>query len=131
MPFEVYWKEENVVLCIKITGEHSIENTRAMIARVVECLDKAQPPVFTVWDVGDMVNHPNKVKEIWETGQPLYNHPALTYVIFVGLKNPIIKFLTSVISSMGHLHFHNESDWEGVDRAIEKLKMTYSLADNA
>jgi hypothetical protein len=129
MAFEVKWKEEKSVLLIKISGEHSLEDNRLMIASVVEHLDQAKPPVFTVWELGEMAKYPHKVKEIWDTGQPLLKHQNLTHIIFLGLNNPILKFLTSVVSNMGHLRFHNESDWEGAERAIEKLKSTYSLIE--
>jgi hypothetical protein len=127
MPFEVSWREPHV-LQVNLSGHHGMDENREMAAAVVEQLDSAKPPVFMIWDLSEMTDHPNNVKDLWETGRPILAHKTLTHVIFVGLNNPIIKFLTSIIPNMGHIRFHAEIDWQGVKSAIEKLKISYSLA---
>ena len=126
MTWNTKWLESDVLQTTQ-SGQVTLEEINDMIANIQKELENTQSPIFIVWDISEMNAHPTKLKEIMDAAQPILNHRGIAAIIFIGLKNPVVKFLTTVVSTIGKLRFHIANDAKGAELILDKLKSTYTV----
>jgi len=106
MPYQTFWYLDHKIAYLELIGDFSIEEMIESSKKVRDdFLDDSVKPTHLICDLRGLRGHPQRVKPILEASKIYLKHPAMGWVIFIGLENPVVSFLVTVITQITRTNF--------------------------
>ena len=118
--YELRWQEENRVFYVKFEGDLSLEELCECSVRILnEYVSIGNPPVHMICDIGEATAFPKNVPVLARETIAYLRHPNMGWITFVGVENPMAKFIVSVLTQMVSV---NSKNVKTLDEAMDVLR---------
>lgn len=100
VPSEVKWYFEDRVLYERLYGTVTLDDIRSLNIASKAFLANGTPLVHVIVDLSEVERFPTSLATIKEFVKPAPNQKALGWVILFGTTNPLLRFLSSVVTQL-------------------------------
>jgi hypothetical protein len=129
MPYKIFWQSEPNVVYFEIIGAF---NEDEMYEACYEIRDKFletnHGPIHILVDPRAVDSHPRGLHAIRDASQIYSNHPNLGWMVFIGIENPITKFLTNVAFQVVRQQFKTVKTLEDALAVLQRVDSSLSVA---
>lgn len=106
MPVEVRWFVKNRVVLALGYGKVNRQENDDSDRQVLELLSQGTPPVHVLMDVSHVEDFPQyTMNERMSVFQNMANHPNLGWAALCGTTNPIVRFMSAVVTRLTGVRF--------------------------
>ena len=99
MPIEISWQQPRRVIYERFYGTITIEEMTAIQQKFIAFLNEGDAPVHAIIDLGGVRDFPKSLSQI-RGGLVSTGNTQLGRVVLVTGKNPLVRFISSVISQL-------------------------------
>jgi hypothetical protein len=126
MPYKLFWQEEQTLIYFEIIGDFTKDEMYEMCYRLRdEFLSKTSAKATILIDAQSVTSHPQDLRMLREATNIYSNHPNLSWMIFLGISNPITRYITNVLFQMVGTRFRTVTNLE---EALEIVNMGQDTA---
>lgn len=123
MAYKAFWYKENRVVYAELIGDFDAQEMIALNQHIRdEYLEKGEAPVHFICDATSLTGYPRNIKVIQEATQISMKHPAMGWAILVGVDNPLVRYLASIIAQVIGLRFKVAGSLQEAESILEKLE---------
>ncbi len=106
MALETSWFIPEKIILLRATGDLStddiIQSTEEGVALIESC---STPNVHVLFDTEDLVSFTRDVFALSNAVQKLMGHPRYGWFVMFGRNDPIVRFITSIVTQVFKRHF--------------------------
>ena len=122
MPYKLFWTEEQTVIYFEIIGDFTKEEMLEACYRLRdEFLSATTTKTNMLIDAQNVTKHPQDLRMLNEATKIYSSHPNLGRMIFLGIGNPITRYITNVLFQIVGAQFRTVHNLE---EALEVLRLT-------
>lgn len=99
MPIELSWQQPRRVIYERFHGTITIEEMSAIQQKFIEYLNEGEAPVHAIIDLSAVRDFPKSISQIRQ-GLVSTGNTQLGRIVLVTGKNPVLRFISSVISQL-------------------------------
>ncbi|MBL8131331.1 MAG: hypothetical protein JNL42_05705 [Anaerolineae bacterium] len=114
---ELFWHMPGKVMCLRITGDYTLEHSREINATLTDELDQCHDELVLLIDAAAM-NRPYHFDQI-RTSQTYRDHPRLKH-IYVATKDRLVKLALMIIFNISRAHLHVCDDVNAAEIQIDQ-----------
>lgn len=106
MALETSWFIPEKIILLRATGDLStddiIQSTEEGVALIESC---STPNVHVLFDTEELVSFTRDVFALSNAVQKLMGHPRYGWFVMFGRNDPIVRFITSIVTQVFKRHF--------------------------
>jgi hypothetical protein len=120
MAYKLFWHQPQRVIYFEIIGHFTKEEMYEFCYRLRdEFLSSVNHDVHILIDTQSVQSHPQDLRLLRDATDIYGKHENLGWMLFLGIDNPITKFLTNVLFQVVGTHFRTV---ENLEAALELLR---------
>lgn len=98
----VTWYVKNRVVLAQVAGDITLDHIHDLNYRLIELVDQGAAPVHIIVEMSEAGHTPTHLLKLREASHIL-GHAGVGWIIVVGLQNPFMNFLSSMLTQVGHM----------------------------
>jgi hypothetical protein len=119
MPIHAGWFLEERITYYDYRGDVSIEELESAIEISIDLMEQCKAPLLhSIQTYDSMVTFPQNATKLVLATKTLMEMPGLGWIVFVGIKNPIIKSLAGFVSGVLRIRYRL---YDTMEEALEFL----------
>jgi len=91
------WAIDNHVLITELSGDNTFDEIYNNDTQILELMQSSADTVHLIIDVSNIDKFPTKLGDIKSSSERYLNLHHMGSVVVIGINNPILKFLSTVI----------------------------------
>ena len=121
MPYKMSWYYPSRIVLVEVIGDVDSSELSALGEELNRFLNEGQSPIHVITDARNLGSFPTKAQDVRNA---LKNLEAFGIDIIVGFKNPIAKFLATVMSRLSNFEVRLVDDMEQAENTLRRLDPT-------
>lgn len=118
------WYLENRIILTEFSETLTIEGLVANDSVILDMVQGGQAPVHLVIDVRQLDEFPTNISKIRNSARRYLMLDNMGWMVVVGFDNPIIRFLSSVITQMTDINMIQVDDLDEAMARLQKVDLT-------
>jgi len=100
MPATTEWLEKDRIVITKLFGDLTLDEITLANEKHLEMVANGERNIHVILDVSELSKFPTEIRSIKASGDAYLEHPNMGFVMVVGIKNPILRFLSSIVTQL-------------------------------
>ena len=122
MSEQVSWLIPKRVILQRMPGAYNGEEAAAVFSTIRAYLDESDELlVHVLVDMTENTSMPMNIRDAQPLVKEIFSHPRIGWTVIYGMRNPAMRFLSSVVSQVSRVRFRNVATREEAIQHLEAV----------